>query len=261
MAAYFPRGCGGRNPATMLRLYRTQRRRRNILGRYRAILVATRHMADEFSRHGVASACLHVVPLFAPGVRSDPAPPTEKPRSNRVLFIGRITLQKGLRHLIAAMPRAAADLGRPLTLVVAGDGPDRTASESAAKLARIPNEFLGWVNPDRLLSEMRAADILAVPSVWPEPFGLIGIEAGNVGLPAVAYAVGGIPDWLKSGVSGESAPGEHPNPVQLACALVRALSDDGHLQHLRLGAWQTAGTFSAERHVQRLDTLLRKAAA
>jgi glycosyltransferase involved in cell wall biosynthesis len=103
---------------------------------------------------------------------------------------------------------------------------------------------------------MRAADLLAVPSVWPEPFGLVGIEAGCVGLPAVGYEVGGIPDWLKPSVSGESAPGDRPTVRELAAAIVRALADDGHWQGLRVGAWRVAGEFTLDKHVSRLLTLL-----
>ena len=106
---------------------------------------------------------------------------------------------------------------------------------------------------------MRMADVLAVPSVWPEPFGLVGIEAGCVGLPSVGYACGGIPDWLIPGVSGESAPGERPNPKELASALVRALADDQHLQRLRIGAWETAKQFSSEVHIGKLSETLRTA--
>src|SRR5262249_13522358 len=107
---------------------------------------------------------------------------------------------------------------------------------------------------------MAGVDLLVVPSVWPEPFGLVGIEAGCVGLPAVGFAVGGIPDWLLPGVSGESAPGEKPDAGQLADALVRALVDDEHLQRLRVGAWETARRFTREAHRDRLTPILEAAA-
>ena len=70
-----------------------------------------------------------------------------------------------------------------------------------------------------------------------------GVEAGCVGLPAVAFAVGGIPDWLIPGKSGELAPGDPPTADGLALAIVRALADPTHLQRLRIGAWEVARTF------------------
>lgn len=260
LAAYLPRGCGGRNPLTALRLYRTQRRRRVNLDRYRAVLVASRHMADEYRRHGVGDDRLRVVPLFPPDVAPDPAPPAPRPRSGRVLFVGRVTPLKGLPHLIAAIPTAAVRLGRPLTLVVAGDGPERAGTEAAARAAGVAAEFLGWVGPGRREAEMRAADVLAVPSVWPEPFGLVGVEAGCVGLPAVGYAIGGIPDWLTPGVSGESAPGDRPDPAELAAALVRALADDAHRHRLGVGAWEATRQFTPETHLRGLADVFDRVA-
>jgi glycosyltransferase involved in cell wall biosynthesis len=253
LAAYFPRGCGGRNPLTMLGLYRTQRRRNRVLGSYRAVLVASRHMADEYRRHGVAEERLRLVPLFPPDATPDPDPPPARALSDRVLFVGRVTALKGLCHLVEALPLAGAKLGRRLTLVVAGDGPDRAAARIASRRLGVSAEFLGWVGPERRTSEMRSADVLAVPSLWPEPFGLIGLEAGCVGLPAVGYATGGIPDWLVPGASGESAPAARPDPKDLAGALVRALCDESHLHQLRIGAWETARRFTPEGHVRQLS--------
>ena len=167
-------------------------------------------MAGELVRNGVSPDRVTVAPLFPPASRVDPEPPTTKPRSDRILFIGRITALKGWRELLDALPRAAAALGRRLTLVVAGDGPDRGAFEAEARRRNMPAEFLGWLGADQLDAEMRSADVLAVPSVWPEPFGLVGLEAGCVGLPAVAFAVGGISGWLVPGMSGELAAGARP---------------------------------------------------
>ncbi len=258
LAAYFPRRCGGNNPLTLLQLYRSQRRRQAALGKYRAVLVASRHMVAEYRRNGVPQDRLRLLPLFPPGACPDPDPPAPQPWSNRVLFVGRVTPLKGLHHLIAALPAAAAQLGKRLTLVVAGDGPDRTAAEAESRRVGLPAEFLGWVQPERRNAEMRAADILAVPSVWPEPFGLVGVEAGGVGLPAVGYATGGIPDWLTPGVSGESAPGDRPDPKALAAALVRALADGTHRHRLAVGAWETARRFGPEAHVRALATVFHE---
>ncbi len=200
----------------------------------KAVLTSSRHMRDEYARHGISTDRLHLVPLFPTGVCPDPSPPTLRPRSGRVLFVGRITPLKGWRQLLEAIPQAAAKLSIPLTLVIAGDGPDYHEFKAEAQRKGILAEFLGWVGSEKREAEMRAADVLVVPSVWPEPFGLVGIEAGCVGLPAVAFAVGGIPDWLEQGTSGELAPGNPPTSSGLADALVRALAEPRHLA--RLGA-------------------------
>ncbi len=107
---------------------------------------------------------------------------------------------------------------------------------------------------------MRGADLLAVPSVWPEPFGLVGLEAGCVGLPAVAFAVGGISDWLRPGVSGELAPGDPPTIAGLADAIGRALADLDHHARLRYGAWTVAQSFTQPAHLAGLERILEQIA-
>ncbi len=259
LARYFPRRCGGLNPATMLRQYRHQQRRRAQLPRYRAVFVASRHMREEYIRHGVAADRLHLLPLFPPGEVPDPAPPPERPTRGRVLLVGRLTDVKGGHLLVPALRHAAERLQRPLTLVVAGDGPERARLEAWAGRLQVTAEFHRWVGADCRRRLMRGADVLAVPSVWPEPFGLVGLEAACVGLPAVAFAVGGIPDWLRAGKSGELAPGDPPTVAGLADALIRALADPAYHARLRAGAWETASEFTLTRHVDRLERLLRDA--
>jgi glycosyltransferase involved in cell wall biosynthesis len=107
---------------------------------------------------------------------------------------------------------------------------------------------------------MREADLLAAPSIWPEPFGLGGIEAGCVGLPTVAYATGGVLDWLVPGETGECAPGDAPTAAGLADAIVRALADPKHWAALRQGAWEKAREFTREKHMNLLESVLGSAA-
>lgn len=256
LALYLPRRCGGGNPLTALRLYRENRRRQHTLGRVRSVLVASQHMADEVIRNGAPAERVSVAPLFPPDMDPDPNPPEPKPRTDRVLFVGRQTAIKGLRELGEVVQLSSATLGRKLTLVVAGDGPDQANCETAFRLRAVPAEFLGRVDRTGVIALMRSADVLVVPSVWPEPFGLVGIEAGCVGLPAVAFATGGIPEWLTPGVSGESAPGNRPRAAELADALVRAIADPNHWQRLRVGAWETAKRFTPEHHLNRLISVL-----
>jgi glycosyltransferase involved in cell wall biosynthesis len=85
---------------------------------------------------------------------------------------------------------------------------------------------------------------------------MVGVEAGAVGLPAVAFAVGGIPDWCEPGVSGELAPGHPPTVRGFSEALVRALSNPAHHARLREGAWRMASRFSPGAHVDALCALL-----
>jgi glycosyltransferase involved in cell wall biosynthesis len=147
----------------------------------------------------------------------------------------------------------------------AGDGPARPSWQaSAARLARrepeIRIEFPGWIDTDRIGSLMASADLLVVPSLWPEPFGLVGLEAARHRLPVAAFAVGGIPDWLRPGINGYLAPADPPTPAGLADAIIACLEDPQAHARLRDGAGRVAAEFVFDDHIEALIRVLEDAA-
>jgi glycosyltransferase involved in cell wall biosynthesis len=256
LALYYPRRCGGLNPRTMWQLFQLQSNRKSTLPEYQAVLVASRHMSREYQQHGVSPDRLHLVPLPTTGSHPGATAPRPRALDHRILFVGRLIDVKGVDHLLRAIPLAIQKLGHPLGLTIAGDGPERSKIEAAARRLGLTVEFAGWVDTEQRSDLMRQADLVAVPSLWPEPFGLVGIEAGCFGLPSVGFAVGGIPDWLIPGQSGELAPGDPATAEGLAEAMVRALADPEHYQKLRVGAWEMARQFSLDRHIAHLERIL-----
>jgi glycosyltransferase involved in cell wall biosynthesis len=119
-------------------------------------------------------------------------------------------------------------------------------------------EFIGWVNSRQRDELFRESHLLILPSIWPEPFGQVGVEAGHHGLPSAAFSVGGIPEWLQDGMNGHLAPGDPPRADGLAGAIVRCLKDAGDYRRLSLGAEEAAGRFSRNAHMERLEPLLRE---
>jgi glycosyltransferase involved in cell wall biosynthesis len=253
---HYPRRCGGLNPLTMWRDYQRHMALNARLPEYQAILVASRHMRGEMERHQVSPAKLHLAPLPTTDVVPDAVAPPPKRLTGKIIFVGRLTDIKGAKYLIQAIPKAARSLNQHLSLTIAGDGPERHALEETARRLGVAVEFAGWVHTPQKLDLMREADLLAVPSLWPEPFGLVGIEAGCLGVPAVGYAVGGIPDWLIGGESGELAPGDPPTVDGLADAVVRALASPEHYARLSEGAWKLAQGFSLQKHLAQLEPIL-----
>ncbi|MGC3968249.1 MAG: glycosyltransferase family 4 protein [Pirellulales bacterium] len=253
---YLPRGCGGQNPITMWKLFRQQMANRRRLQMYSVIAVASRHMLDEYVRQGVPRQKLKLLPLFAPNASPSTEPPPPKRPNGRIVFVGRITPLKGLQHLLESLPIASQELGRPLHLKVVGDGPERSRLEALAKRLGLDTEFLGWLSGAETTHHMAQSDLLAIPSLWPEPFGLVGIEAGSFGVPSVGYLRGGISDWLLPGVSGEASASSPPQPIDLAASLKRALIDETHWNQLRKGAWAVARQFTIEKHMSELTRLL-----
>lgn len=277
---YFPHRCGGWSPMTMLQLYHLQSKRLKLLHRYDAIVTHSDHMLAELIKHGLSPQSAYNFPYYVqqlnvsdtplsqsqPRIQSQPAldlstkeasPETSAKKPLRLLFSGRMELLKGGHVFLSALPRVAASLGRSLHVTFAGEGRKRGAWEQqAARLQRhhsdLEIEFTGWIDRARMDLLLNDCDLQVVPSLWPEPFGLVGPEAGLRGVPAAAFAVGGVPDWLTDGVNGCLAPGDPPTSAGLADAIIRCLRDPTTLAHLRCGAIKVAEQFGIKNHLAAL---------
>jgi len=170
---------------------------------------------------------------------------------------------KGGSLLIASLERVAARLGLPISLTLAGDGPARADWEREAQLlssiASIEVRFAGWLAHEAMDALLQQTDLLVVPSVWAEPFGVVGPEAGAYGVPAAAFAVGGIPEWLLEGVNGHLAIARPPTAAGLADAIVRCLEEPAHYARLSEGAVANARRYELKAHMDALSATLRAA--
>jgi glycosyltransferase involved in cell wall biosynthesis len=253
---YATRRCGRMRPAYVAEGYRWAREQNGMFGGYASIVTASRHMRDEYVRNGAPADRVHPIDLF-PTIEGEPA---GAPRDFRVLFLGRMTTVKGGDLLIRAVAEASLRLGRPIPLTMAGDGPQRAAWEALAARLKVDATFTGWVDDDGRAALFRAASLLAVPSVWPEPFGLVGLEAGVFGVPAVAFDVGGIRDWLTRGFNGWVMAADPPSAGTFADALVHAARSPDLLARMRDNARTMAELMSLGRHVDALERVLASAA-
>lgn len=260
LAHYLPRRCGGSSPRTMLRLYRTQDARLANVRRADAVMTLSEHMAAELRRNGVDDRSVHVVPPF--GSNAAVAVSARIPDGAvRLLYLGRLERLKGVEQLVRATRHVAAALDRSLIVTIAGEGGRRRPLEElAASIAtaepRAQFRFTGWQGSGARARLFAEADALIVPSLWPEPFGLVGLEAGAAGVPAVAFATGGIPEWLHDGVNGCLAPAGGADPRALAAAIVRCVGNAGELARLGAGARTSAARWTIDRHVSALQPIL-----
>lgn len=194
-----------------------------------------------------------VVPLFT---TMTPLSGSGHERRRRVVFAGRVVAPKGVEVLIRAVAKVDCEL------VVCGEGARLAAMRRlATKLGLQPRvRFTGWLGEQQLAHELAEASVVAVPSLWPEPFGLVGIEALAAGRPVVASMTGGVGDWLKPGVNGLGvAPGD---VTALTAALSELLADPARQASMGAAGKQLVATdFSRERHVAALIEAYREARA
>ena len=146
-----------------------------------------------------------------------------------LLYVGQLVAGKGVRVLL----EAAARLRVPFTLTIVGAGRDeKRLRRRAASFAPGVVRFAGWQTD--VAPFFAAADVVVVPSLWNEPFCLVGVEALAEGVPVVAFDRGGIGDWLKPDETGVFAP---PTADGLARTLEGLADDPARLVRLsRTGA-------------------------
>lgn len=182
-----------------------------------------------------------IVPYFPTmQAATNAAPALER----RVLFAGRLVAPKGVPILIRAARKVDAQF------VICGDGRELEPMRRLAKRMGVEDriEFAGWLGPAQLADEFARAAVVVVPSLWPEPFGLVGIEAFAASRPAIASMTGGVGDWLTDGVSGIGVPAGDERA--LAQALSSLLADPAAQQRMGEAGHQTVmAKFSPEHHV------------
>jgi glycosyltransferase involved in cell wall biosynthesis len=173
-----------------------------------------------------------------------------------VLFLGRLVTNKGCDVLL----RAVSQIPAFAKVRIAGDGPERENLESLAKELGLESrvDFLGWASPDRVRELLNRSCVLAVPSLWPEPFGLVALEAYAAARPVVASSVGGLADLVVDGVTGRSVPPD--DPTELAKALTNYLTDlPAALRAGIAGREFSNRNFSMETHLDRVDSVYSQA--
>ena len=127
------------------------------------------------------------------------------PNRPYVLFVGRITRQKGIMHLL----RAIEQLPKEIAVVLCASSPDtpELGQEVAAQIEKLSSERTGvhWLQEQlprpELVQVLSGATVFACPSIY-EPLGIVNLEAMACNIPVVASDVGGIPEVVVDGVTG-----------------------------------------------------------
>jgi len=162
---------------------------RSLLRRADAVTACSDFLLDQVLR--IQSSTKLKSQVIHNGIQPSPAIAAE---SNGGIFAaGRLVPKKGFDVLLRA--HATDRTKSRLTLI--GDGPERERLEELARALGLNGEvrFAGGQDHARVLEEMAAADVVAIPSLQ-EPFGLIALEAMSLGKPIVASRVGGLPEVL-----------------------------------------------------------------
>lgn len=228
-------------------------------GRAAVTVAISGAVADASVREGVDPSRVTVAENGVTGLVADPTAVASlrhglriAPGDATVVLVARARPEKGHAVLFAAAAVVAPRIGRPLHVVVVGDGPHLDEVRRAADTAWPATVHIVGRHDD-IGPWMALGDVVAVPSTI-EPFGLTAIEAMSLGLPLVASRVGGLADIVDDGASGILVP--PADPVALAGALRRLLDDPGEAMRVGHGGYRRwHAHFTMERMVERWLTV------
>lgn len=219
-----------------------------------ASVVANSEGLADLARETWPAGAIGVIPngvdvdRFRPSDRERPASPF------RLLCVGRLVHQKGIRYLIEALRCCR----KPVVLRLVGDGPDRPMLTKLVAAAGLQQrvEFVGWADRPELIGHYQWADAFAFPSLE-EGMSNAMLEALAAGLPIVTTRVYGNAGLVETGLNGLLVrPGESK---ELAAAIERLIADPEWTRRLGKTSREIALGFSWESTAEQYHSLLQAA--
>jgi glycosyltransferase involved in cell wall biosynthesis len=202
------------------------------------VIGISRYILEAHKAAGWApGAPMQVIPNAVPAVLAPtPRPPPAVPL--RLGYLGRLIPEKGAGRLL----EAALGLGPRVTVAIAGQGPRDYVAHLTRRYARPDVWFAGFQDPGAFLAQV---DVLAMPSLFPEPFGRGAIEAFAHGVPVLAARTGGLPEVVDESTGWLFDPYD---PADLARCIADILDTGPDAWRARQGACLAAAQrYSPER--------------
>jgi len=217
------------------------------------VSVSPRIREDLIRKHGFPPARTRVIPNGIDLAPYASLNRKERDGSLRLIFLGRVEDEaKGVLWIPGILRR----LGEmPVSLTVAGDGPDLDRLKARMARAPVPVEFLGAINPSRVPEVLAQHDVMLMPSRY-EGLGLTLIEAMAAGCVPVASRIRGVTDWVvQDGETGLLFP---VGDTRMAADAIRRLCQDpALLQSMAMGARRLKEHFTIEHMALSYAQLLR----
>jgi glycosyltransferase involved in cell wall biosynthesis len=173
-------------------------------------------------------------------------------QNQRILFVGRIVPDKGIEWLLKALAKTNPNIH----LDIAGEGWIKSKMEKLAKKIGLNERITwhGWCNKDKLETLYQQCLAVVFPSLWPEPAGLVTLEAYAHYRPIIASSIGGIPEYVQNSKTGILIP---PNHIQNLADAINELATNYHKSRLmgEEGQQWFQQEFSLDLHIHKLEKI------
>ncbi len=223
--------------------------RREILFKAKKLIVPSRYLMEKLVLNGYPEEKIKVLPPWVTPIKEFSG------RRNLVLFAGRISRDKGIHVLLKAFKQVVKNVP-DAKLILAG--------KISGEAGKILNEgsgkilYRGWVSPDKLMNLLLTTKVTVVPSLIPETFSLIALEAMAKGNIVVASKIGALPEIVNDELNGLLF--EPGNIKELSSKLIEVLTDENLSDYLSRNAVEKAKQYEKGKTIKETLNVYRKAA-
>lgn len=245
--------CTNTNINPLCKVYRNFSRK--IVDNKPDVVIAPSNFAlEEFRRNGFFYNCKTVVLPRGIELNNYHLPRRDNHKQNfNLLYVGSLTHHKGIHVLIEAVRGIQ---NKYLRLDIVGEG---SYGDKLKVLAKNDSRivFHGKVNNEDKYAFYNSADLLVVPSIWNEVFGLVILEAFRAGLPVIGSRIGGIPELISDNHNGYLfTPGDH---LELKRILENIIEQPEKLALLGRGALDSVKQYEMSQHIDKLISIYKDA--
>lgn len=234
--------------------------REAVLKRLALVMTASDYLRQRFMEGVRHSGC---EPVILPNCFDMAELPPAQPREKLILFAGRVVADKGPDAFVAACAEALPALNGWTAVVIGADrfsdsSPETNFVQTVRRAAAAAGvSMFGYRDHPAVLQAMARASIVVMPSRWPEPFGLVAVEAMASGAALIASPRGALAE-----VCGEAALFADPDDIPAMAAAIRLLGADENRRHAIAEAGRIrAQLFSASVIAPRLAELRHRVVA
>jgi glycosyltransferase involved in cell wall biosynthesis len=245
----YTRRCCSRLPAKLYALYRNVWSELNVFAsKYKSIVVMSDFIKNECVIAGADSENVQVIPYFTLPINQQ----TNVAQKKKLLYCGRLSQIKGVHTMIEAL-KPLFQKYEDLTLDIIGDGPFKDRLTKLVTELKLDDKvcFHGWLGRKEVAQALDNSYLVLFPSIYPEAFGISGIEAMMHGKPVVGFDVGGVSTWLKDGVTGYLVPKKDIN--QMRRRVEELMNDENLAKRMgSAGREMALRDFSPDVHISKL---------
>jgi glycosyltransferase involved in cell wall biosynthesis len=250
-------GCGSRKPQNIISNLKGSRYEFDTLKKLKIPIIAiSEYVRAQLIRNEISPEQILTLRHGIPIPKTIHESITKEIHQNqRILFVGRIVPEKGLDWLFKALKK----VDPRIHLEIAGEGWAQSRLEKLSKQLGVSDRITwhGWCEREKLEALYQQCFALVFPSVWPEPAGLITLEAYARYRPVIASSVGGIPEYVRHGETGILVAANDTKELSAAITNLSSSYQKSRSMGERGHAW-VLQEFTLDRHVERLQKIYHR---